>query len=81
MARSSKECCCCGSYAGEFEQHWNRDTGYGLCERCIDYCARGYGGLSREEFERGYGKPGIHYARAPSPGILREEPEKSNQPI
>lgn len=66
------ECCCCGSFAGYCEQHWNRDTGYGLCEGCIDYCARGE---TPESFERTYGTPGVHYARAPK--WEHKEPEPS----
>ncbi|WP_125999100.1 hypothetical protein [Sphingobium yanoikuyae] len=68
MPSAWKTCCCCGQYVGHFEQHWNRDTGYGLCEDCIDYCARGE---TAESFERTYGVAGVHYARIPSPGILR----------
>ena len=57
---SSKICCCCGGDAGRYKQHWNRDTGYGLCERCIDFCAEG---TPEADFEETYGKPGVHYAR------------------
>lgn len=28
-------CCCCGRYAGTWRQHWNRDTGYGVCVPCV----------------------------------------------
>lgn len=28
------ECCVCGDNAGYFEQHYNRDTGYGICTTC-----------------------------------------------
>lgn len=70
MKPSPKECCCCGRDAGKFIQHFNRDNGFGLCEGCIDFCARNE---TRENFESCYGKPGIHYARAPSPGVLRDD--------
>lgn len=55
----SLECCCCGGNAGRFVQHYNRDTGYGLCPECVDYCHRG---TSDDEFEDLYGIAGIHYA-------------------
>lgn len=28
-------CCCCGASAGRWQQWWNRDTGYGVCTRCV----------------------------------------------
>lgn len=67
MSRSPKTCSCCDGEAGAFDQHWNRDAGFGLCERCIDFVARGQ---TPADFERTYGLPGKHYARAPSAGIL-----------
>ena len=57
---SLKTCCCCGGDAGRYKQHWNRDTDYGLCESCIDFCARN---TAEADFEETYGKPGVHYAR------------------
>jgi hypothetical protein len=30
-------CCCCGKSAGKWQQHWNRDTGFGICKRCVDW--------------------------------------------
>jgi hypothetical protein len=50
-------CSCCGK-ATVGRQWWNRDTGYGLCTACIDFCARGE---NPESFEQLYGKRGIHY--------------------
>ena len=45
------QCCCCGSDAGRWAQWWNRDTGYGICRRCIDWQrARG-----TDDAERGAG--------------------------
>lgn len=60
--KKPKECCCCGSNAGSWKQWWNRDAGYGLCEKCIDFCARGF---SKEYFVECYGRAGEHYAREP----------------
>lgn len=54
------ECCCCGGDAGRFVQWHNRDTGYGLCQGCIDYCHRG---TTDDEFRSYYGVAGINYAR------------------
>lgn len=55
-------CCVCGTSAGRWEQHWNRDTGWGICQRCATEQARHE---SPESMERLYGKPGINY-EAPS---------------
>ena len=53
-------CCVCGENAGKFHQHWNRDTGYGVCRRCVEWVAsRGSYG---DEIESLYGKEGINYA-------------------
>lgn len=35
--RASLACCVCGSFAGRWLQHWNQDTGFGLCARCRDW--------------------------------------------
>ena len=56
-------CCCCGAYAGRYQQHWGRDKGFGLCENCIDFVARS---ISLDEFKSCYGEPGKHYARLPA---------------
>lgn len=51
-------CCVCGGPAGRFEQHWNRDTGYGICARCV---ADEAGKSSAEELLSRYGTPGVNY--------------------
>ena len=51
-------CSCCGAATRGVQWH-NRDTGWGLCANCIDYCKRGE---TAESFERLYGVFGIHYA-------------------
>ena len=53
-----RDCTCCGGAARGRQWH-NQDTGYGLCVDCIDYCGRSF--TWPEEFERIYGKRGIHY--------------------
>ena len=52
-------CACCGSDAGKWHQHFNQDTGYGVCARCRDWIqARG---MDPGEFRQTYGKPGVNY--------------------
>lgn len=50
-------CCCCGD-ATTGRQWRNRDTGWGLCVNCIDYCARGE---SAESMRSLYGDRGVYY--------------------
>jgi hypothetical protein len=49
-------CCCCGNGLWG-RQWWNRDTGYGLCNGCIEYC----GVKPNEDYNRSYGYRGIHF--------------------
>lgn len=58
-------CTCCGGDAGRWQQHWNQDTGYGLCPGCRDWIWN-RGTKDRDEFERTYGKPGTNYAPWPA---------------
>lgn len=58
MALKHLTCCVCGAGAGKFEQHWNRDTGYGICPRCV---AEEAGKSTPEELASRYGKPGVNY--------------------
>jgi hypothetical protein len=53
------ECCCCGGDAGRWHQHWNRDTGYGICMKCIDYC-KGHG-MDADEIKGSYGIEGVNF--------------------
>lgn len=50
-------CCCCGA-ATRGRQWWNRDTGFGLCTDCIDFCARN---TTPEDFQQSYGDRGVHF--------------------
>lgn len=50
-------CSCCGAHTSGRQWH-NRDTGYGLCDNCIEYCADR---TPADEFERCYGVRGVHY--------------------
>lgn len=55
------KCSCCGGDAGRFAQWPNRDTGYGICPRCVTW-ALDERQESPEEFRRNYGIAGIHHA-------------------
>lgn len=50
-------CCCCGAITRGRQWH-NRDTGYGLCPDCIDFCHRN---TTDDEFRSNYGDRGVHY--------------------
>lgn len=54
-------CCCCGDYAGRWQQWWNRDTGYGICRKCIDWLVSS-GRATGEEILDLYGVEGVNYA-------------------
>lgn len=59
MTARHMKCSVCGASAGRWEQHWNRDTGWGLCASCRDWLeAKGH---TPEEMLFGYGKAGVHY--------------------
>lgn len=55
-------CNCCGGLAGRFEQHFNRDTGFGMCRPCIEWVRKR--GMSEAEILDLYGREGIHWATA-----------------
>jgi hypothetical protein len=54
-------CCVCGAHAGLHDQHWNRDTGYGICPRCA---AQEAGTTTPDDMRSRYGEPGVNYTRA-----------------
>ena len=54
-------CSCCGA-ATRGRQWHNRDTGYGLCNRCIDYVA-----TRTEDMDRSHGVLGVHYGLEGAP--------------
>lgn len=63
MTRRHMKCSVCGAAAGRWAQHWNRDTGWGICRDCVDWLkAKGY---SDAEMKDLYGEPGVHYAPPP----------------
>ena len=51
-------CCVCGADAGRWAQHWNRDTGYGICPRCV---ATQSAKETSEAMARLYGQPGVNH--------------------
>lgn len=51
-------CCVCGQDAGIHEQHWNRDTGFGICSRCVNEEMKC---MTAEEIKSCYGVKGINY--------------------
>ena len=61
MPKEYLTCCCCLGDAGKWEQHWNRDTGYGVCASCVDWLRSR--GESEEEIKRNYGIEGVNWGR------------------
>jgi len=59
MKLRNLECCCCGESAGRWKQHYNRDTGYGICAKCIEWLTSR--GESAEEIKSLYGTAGVNY--------------------
>ena len=51
-------CCCCGSET-KGQQWYNRDTGYGLCDRCAGWLEGK--NTTPEEMKSCYGEKGVHY--------------------
>ena len=54
-------CCVCGADAGYYEQHWNRDTGFGVCTSCVAW-VRGRG-ETEAEIRDLYGVEGVNFAK------------------
>lgn len=56
-------CNCCGGDAPALKQWYNRDTGYGMCGKCIANIRAGKIGsvMSEEEIRECYGVEGIHW--------------------
>lgn len=62
MTKRSLECCCCGGGAGKWKQHFNRDTGYGVCASCVKWMKER--GTSDAEIAENYGKEGVNWGEA-----------------
>lgn len=75
---SAHACACCGSSLfPRRPQWWNQDTGYGMCDKCAGsilhlpgFKPLGSSPFPRPEFERAYGKPGVHYTLPESSAVL-----------
>lgn len=52
-------CCVCGDDAGKWQQHWNRDTGFGICTKCIGWLRERR--TSEAEIVDLYGTEGINW--------------------
>ena len=55
----SLTCCCCGGPAPATAQWSNRDTGFGMCGRCIDWLRTR--GVPEAEIVFLYGHEGTHW--------------------
>ena len=55
-------CAVCGGMAGKWEQHWNRDTGYGVCASCVAWLLSR--GETQKEIQSNYGTEGINWGEA-----------------
>lgn len=64
MAKRHLTCCCCGGDAGRWEQHWNRDTGYGVCFPCVERFRKQ--GETEQEITELYGTEGVNWGKAPA---------------
>ncbi len=51
-------CCCCGNSTWG-RQWWNRDTGFGLCKKCITF--DGDADIEKGQNAPSYGIRGYHY--------------------
>jgi hypothetical protein len=54
-------CCCCLDSAGRYHQWSNRDYGYGICRKCIEWLLREHL-QTPEQIKDYYGIEGINYA-------------------
>ncbi|WP_408953158.1 hypothetical protein [Lysobacter sp. Hz 25] len=57
------QCACCGNYAGRWEQHWNQDTGYGVCASCVEWISSR--GETVESIVQTYGSEGVNWGHTP----------------
>lgn len=57
------DCAVCAQYAGKWHQHFNRDTGHGLCAKCRDDLSKTE---TPEHMRMRYGVAGVNYEAAKS---------------
>ena len=60
MTTHNMTCCVCGNGAGRWQQHWNQDTGYGICPVCV---AEQAAKITPEELQELYGHPDVNYRK------------------
>ena len=63
MSPRYKTCAVCGSDAGRWQQHSNRDTGYGICVKCVAWL-RGRG-MDEAELANLYGTESVNWGVQP----------------
>lgn len=68
---STLTCGCCGERA-RGRQHWNHDTGFGLCAKCVYHFLEGGERLTDEL--AGYGKMGHNFAMPIAPDNVGKIP-------
>jgi hypothetical protein len=59
MAKRQLACCACDGDAGHWEQHWSRDTGYGICAECVLW-VRSKGETEAQILDY-YGREGVNW--------------------
>jgi hypothetical protein len=59
MTKRRLTCCVCVADAGRWQQHWNRDTGYGVCAKCVEWVRSR--GETEQEIASNYGKEGVNW--------------------
>lgn len=76
MTIRSMTCCCCGNSAGRWKQHWNRDTGYGICKPCVEWVRSR--GETEAEIADLYGKESVNWGEAFEPRSADEAAERAD---
>jgi hypothetical protein len=65
--RRRMKCSVCGDNAGRWEQHWNRDNGYGVCVDCVKWVRSKLVGETAEvEIADLYGTEGVNWGSTES---------------
>lgn len=71
MTSRQMTCCVCGSDAGRRQQHWNRDTGFGICMKCIGWVRNR--SVTEAEIADLYGKEGVNFGSKQPPLAAHHE--------
>lgn len=62
-------CCVCGEFAGRWKQHYNRDSGYGVCVSCVEWVRSR--GETEAEITDLYGKESVNWGNG---SYIEEKP-------